>query len=74
MKSKVERCRTNEGEHEHLTDKKLIKHIKNVDKQRARYYSFYTGNVWGDKLNYDLMLNTTGVNIEDVAPHIAKML
>jgi cytidylate kinase len=74
MKSKVERCRKNEDEHEHLTDKKLIKHIKNVDKQRARYYSFYTGNVWGDKLNYDLMLNTTGVNIEDVAPHIAKML
>lgn len=74
MKSKLNRCRKNEQEHEHLSDKKLIKHIKKVDKQRSRYYAFYTGNTWGDKLNYDLMLNTTGVKIEDVVPHLAKML
>jgi cytidylate kinase len=74
INSKVERCRKKGNEHEHLTDKQLIKHIKKVDKQRARYYSFYTGTVWGDKLNYDLMLNTTGVDIKEVVPHIAKML
>lgn len=74
MKSKLARCRKNEPEHEHLTDKKLIKHIKKVDKQRSRYYSFYTGLVWGDKLNYDLCINTTGMNIFEIAPHVAKML
>lgn len=74
MPSKLARCRKNENDKEHFTDKKLIRHIKKVDKQRSRYYSFYTGNVWGDKLNYDLMLNTTGLDLKDVAPHIAKML
>ena len=74
MKSKLNRCRKNEPKHEHLTDKKLVKYIKKIDKQRSRYYTFYTGLVWGDKLNYDLCVNTTDMNIEDVVPHIAKML
>lgn len=74
MKSKLARCKKNQKENEALSDKKLIRHIKKVDKQRSRYYSFYTGKTWGDKLNYDLCVNTTEVNIEEIVPHIAKML
>ncbi len=74
MKSKLARCRKNEPQHEHLTDKKLLKHIKKIDKQRYRYYSFYTGTAWGDKLNYDLCVNTTDMDIKEIAPHIAKMI
>lgn len=74
MKSKLARCRKNEKDNLSLSNKKLIRHIKKVDKQRSRYYSFYTGKTWGDKLNYDLCVNTTEVNIEEIVPHIAKML
>ena len=72
--SKVARCRLNGDEHEHLTDKQLKRHIKKVDKHRSKYYTFYTGQKWGDKLHYDLCINTTGIEIEDIVPHIAKML
>ena len=74
MESKMARCRKNEKGQEQLNDKKLKRYIKKIDKQRSRYYSFYTGKTWGNKLNYDLCVNTTGMNIKEIAPHIAKML
>lgn len=74
MPSKLDRCRKNEPKNENLTDKQLMKKIKKVDKHRAKYYSFYTGQEWGNKLNYNLCVNTTNVNIEEIVPHIAKML
>ncbi len=74
MQSKIARCLEREQDKESFTEKKMRKYIKNVDKNRARYYDFYTGLVWGDKLNYDICVNTTGLNLDDVVPHIAKML
>lgn len=71
--SKLARCRSREAEKEHLSDKKLKKFIKNVDKNRARFYEFYTGNVWGDKVNYDIMVNTSNVEIKKLIPMLAKM-
>ena len=68
------RCFERETDKEHFTEKKMRKFIKNVDKNRARYYEFYTGQVWGDKLNYDVCVNTTGINLDDIAPHLAKMI
>lgn len=74
MQSKLKRCFERETDKEHFTEKKMRKFIKNVDRNRARYYEFYTGQVWGDKLNYDVCVNTTGINIDDIAPHLAKMI
>ncbi len=74
IKSKLARCKKNEKNIEFKNDKKFMRHIKKVDRERARYYSFYTGREWGNKLNYDLCINTTDVNIDDVVPHVAKML
>lgn len=74
MQSKIARCLEREQDKEAFSEKKMRKYIKNVDKNRARYYDFYTGLVWGDKLNYDICVNTTGLNLDEVVPHIAKML
>lgn len=74
MESKMERCRQKGETDKNLSDKKLKRYIKKIDKHRSKYYAFYTGLNWGDKLNYDLCINTTGINISDVIPHIAKML
>ncbi len=74
MDSKVERCLARSENPDELPRKKLIKQIKSIDKNRARYYNYYTGKTWGDMLNYDICINTTNVNISDLVPHIAKMV
>ena len=57
-KSKIERCLKKVDEPESVNVKKLKKQIKNIDKNRARYYSFYTGKKWGDSHNYHLVLDS----------------
>lgn len=44
-----------------------------VDKARAQYYEFYTGQTWGNKLNYDICVNTTNSEISVVVDALAKM-
>lgn len=74
MQSKIKRCFERETDKEHFSEKKMRKYIKNVDKNRARYYDFYTGLKWGDKLNYDICVNTTDMNFDEIVPHLAKMI
>lgn len=74
MKSKLTRCKkANEQETMNLTDKKIIKKIKKIDKQRKAYYEFFTGYSWGNKLNYDLCVNTSLIDIKEFAKNLADM-
>ncbi len=73
MESRINRCLSRKNENEDLDSKKLEKYIKKVDKDRAKYYEFYTYQKWGDKKNYDLCVNTTNVNIKEIVSVIAKM-
>ena len=74
IESRVKRCleRNTEAE-KHLTEKEMKKKILKIDKNRAKYYDYYTGNEWGDKSNYDLCINTTDVVIKEIVPVIAKI-
>ena len=75
MDSRVKRCISrNKDSEKHLTEKEIKKQIIKIDKNRAKYYDYYTGNDWGDKNNYDLCINTTDLVIKDIVPVIAKML
>ena len=73
MDSKIRRCMEKGTEKEPLTERELKKHILDIDRARAKYYAFYTNQTWGDKLNYDLCINTTGMQIKEIAPVIAKI-
>ncbi len=74
MKSKVARCmKRNDHQDGKMSEKKLIKHIKKIDRQRKSFYEFFTGRDWGNKLNYDICINTSKMNIEDIVPHLAGM-
>lgn len=73
MESRINRCLSRKNENEDLYYKKLEKYIKKVDKDRAKYYEFYTYQKWGDKKNYDLCVNTTNVNIKEIVSVIAKI-
>lgn len=74
MESKMERCRQNASVEEKMTDKELEKHILAVDKERARYYQFVTGKKWGERLNYDLCINTSNINPSEAVELILKLL
>lgn len=71
---KVERCKSRSDVGEHFTDKQLKRHIKAVDRNRAKYYKFYTGKAWGEKLNYDICINTATMSIEDAAEMLVKII
>ena len=73
LESKLARCKSRADVKEHFTDKQFIKHIKIVDKNRASYYRFFTGQEWGNKLNYDLCINTTNADIKKLINPLAKM-
>lgn len=38
--------------------------VQKADKNRANYYSFYSGQKWGSPENYDLCLNSTNLTTE----------
>ena len=73
MEAKVKRCQSRAPEGENLNDKEMAKKINNVNKGRRQYYEYYTGRDWGDKLNYDLCINTSNANIKELVQVIAKL-
>lgn len=73
MESKMKRCRENAPEQEQMSDKELKQHIKEIDRNRSKYYEFFTEHRWGDKLNYDWCINTTSHAIKDIVSGIAKL-
>jgi len=73
IESRIKRCQERAPEDEDYTDKELEKHIRRVDKNRANYYADYTLQKWGDKSNYDMCINTTNVNIDEIVKHLSKL-
>lgn len=73
MESRIRRCIERSTEQESLSAKEMKRHIQDIDKNRSRYYEFYTGLRWGDKLNYDLCINTTDAVIKEMVPAVAKL-
>ena len=74
MDYRVKRCLEREHEGENLKEKTLIKSIKHIDRERGAYYNDYTLQTWGDKDNYDIMLNTTNFDTDTLAECVAKSL
>ena len=74
IESRVQRCMARRTEEEmDLSEQEMKKKILGIDKDRARYYSDFTGQRWGDKKYYDLCINTTDVEIKQIVPYIAKL-
>ena len=74
MESKLRRCREKSHEDDALTDRQLARKIRHVDRNRARYYEYYTGRRWGDRINYDLMLNTSSMSVKAAVHSLAELL
>ena len=74
MAHKIARCRAKGEDGDGLTDKELEKRIRNVDKARASYYRFYTGESHDDRMTYDLGINTSTIAIPDAVAAIAALV
>ncbi len=74
MESRIRRCQERSTAEEKLSDKDMRRSIQDVDRSRAKYYSFYTGQKWGDKEYYDLCINTTNRDIKELAAWFARLM
>ena len=73
LESRMERCRAKAPEDEKMMDRELKQHILGIDRKRAKYYEFYTGHKWGDRLNFDLCINTSRTVIKEIVPVLARL-
>ncbi len=54
--------------------KDIGSHILKTDKKRASYYSYYTGSEWSSLENYDLVINTSKLGIDNTVDEIIRCL
>lgn len=54
------------------TDKELKAELNKIDKNKTKFYNFYTGQKWGAKENYDLCINTSDYPLEEIAEKLAE--
>ncbi len=74
IESKLARCREKGPDAKDMTDRELRQRINSVDKKRSRYYQFYTDNIWGDKENYDICINTSARDIKKLSLLLAELV
>ncbi|MCL2334938.1 MAG: cytidylate kinase-like family protein [Endomicrobia bacterium] len=51
---------------------KIAEEIERIDKQRAKYYNFYSGRAWGAAQTYQLCINSSVLGIDETAEYIAE--
>ncbi|OEG71088.1 cytidylate kinase [Candidatus Endomicrobiellum trichonymphae] len=53
--------------HKNITDNKALEEIEHVDRERSKYYNYYTGKVWGAADSYHLCINSSILGIDETA-------
>ena len=56
------------------TESAAKKTILQIDKRRANHYNTFTENTWGDRKNYDLMINSSTAGIDTTAVIITEIV
>lgn len=74
MEARIARCRAKGEDAAHMSNEELRQRILSIDKKRARYYQFYTDQIWGNKANYDLCVNTSLADIKKLVKLVAGFI
>ncbi len=75
MNSKIKRCFEKvPSDKEEKSEQQMAKGIIKIDKQRAKYHEFYTGQTWMDMTNYNLCIDTSVVGVTGAVELIIKAL
>lgn len=56
-----------------IPEKDARKTVIQVDKRRANHYNTFTENIWGDRKNYDMLINGSVIPREKIAQMIADV-
>ena len=48
-------------------EKELSNKLMSVDTDRANYYKYFTNEIWGKPSNYDLVINTSKLDVDKAA-------
>lgn len=72
MEAKIKRCQERANPEENLSYKQIKAMIKRIDKNRARTRFLIADGAWGDRKSYDLIVNTTDWDIEELAHGVAE--
>ena len=59
-------------QHENVNEQKARERIEQVDKERARFYNFFTSGTWGTAATYDLCINSSILGMEGSADFIKQ--
>lgn len=70
MQDRIDRARNVDG----VEANRIEAYIKRRDNQRKNYNKFFTDKDWGDRDNYDLMLNTSALGYEGAAAAIIAVM
>ena len=70
MQDRIDRARNVDG----VEASRIEAYIKRRDNQRKNYNKFFTDKTWGDRDNYDLMLNTSTLGYEGAAAAIIAVM
>lgn len=70
MESKIERC----VKYYNIPKDKCEKQINKINKQRAKFYNYYTNGNWDDYSNYDLAINVDSLGVERTAEMLEEII
>lgn len=59
-------------QHENVNEQKARERIEQVDKERARFYNFFTSGTWGAAATYNLCINSSILGMEGSADFIKQ--
>lgn len=62
------------SENSDISNEEAEKYIKAVDKKRAGYYNYYTGEKWGYRKSYDVIINKDILGIEGTVSFIEELV
>lgn len=71
QQAKLQRCKERAPEGEDLSEKELLRKMKQIDKVRAETREILTGAAWGQRESYHLTVNTTDWEIKELVPAVA---
>ena len=75
MESRLKRCEERKPENENLSRRKMQQKIREIDRNRARYYAYFSKQKWSAPCNYDLMINTSsGIDLKKTAASVAAYM
>lgn len=72
LESRLKRCQERAPEGETMNERELLRQIKKIDSDRARYHELFSDTRWGRKESYHLCVNTTGCEIKSMVPAVAQ--